>query len=233
MPNGTFRVAVLFRGPVRPDVGSVAARCGEFMSQFNGAQNAVFTTYLATWRTWRQHRASELMAMDLFDNVIMQTEPTDEQIERCTRLKKLPNGANIRPVFNMYYQSKTALDVIRAADDYDFIVHSRTDMAMQMGPHISQWFDGGAYTAPHVPGVAAPHAPHIKPEDLWMCDQFGIAPAAMMHAAWDYGSMERLGAMIEAADIPERILQNMIHANGIPVKAPPAAVWELDPRRNA
>ena len=233
MRDGRLRIAVLFRGPVRPDIGSVAARCGEFIGQFGNVQNADVTTYLATWRSWKGQRASDLVSMDLFDNVIMQTEPTDSQIERATRLKKLPNGADVRPVFNMYYQSKTALDVIHAADDYDFIVHSRTDMVMQMGEHMPEWFDGGAYTAPHVPGVFAPHAPHIKPEDLWMCDQFGIAPAGMMHAAWDYGSIDRLGAMIEAADIPERVLQSMIAARGIPVKAPRSVAWQLDPRRNA
>lgn len=233
MPDHRVKIAVLFRGPVRPDVVSVTYRVREFMSQFQGAQNAEFTTYLATWRAWRQQRALDLIAHDLFDNVIMQAEPTDSQIERATRLKKLPNGADIRPVFNMYYQSKTALDLIRGADDYDFIVHSRTDMIMQMGEHIPQWFDPVAYTAPHVPGVAAPHAPHIKPEDLWMCDQFGVAPASMMHKAWDYGTIDQLGRMIDAADIPERVLQMMITAHGIPVKAPPHAMWELDPRRNS
>lgn len=233
MPDRKVKIAVLFRGPVRPDVASVTYRVREFMSQFQGAQNAEFTTYLATWRTWKQQRALDLLAHDLFDNIVVQTEPTDAQIERATRIKKLPNGADIRPVFNMYYQSKTALDLIHAADDYDFIVHSRTDMIMQMGEHITEWFDQNAYTAPHVPGVAAPHAPHIAPEDLWMCDQFGIAPAKMMHDAWNYMDVKQLGAMIEAADIPERVLQMMITTHKIPVKAPPRMLWELDPRRNA
>lgn len=233
MPERRVKIAVLFRGPVRPDVISVTYRVREFMAQFHGAQNAELTTYLATWRNWRQQRALDLVAQDLFDNILVQTEPTDQQIERCTRLKKLPNGADIRPVFNMYYQSKTALDLIHAADDYDFIVHTRTDMIMQMGEHITEWFDPNAYAAPHVPGVAAPHAPHIRPEDLWMCDQYGVAPARMMHGAWDYVDLGQLGRMIEAADIPERVLQMMMQTRGIPAKAPPNQLWELDPRRNA
>ena len=227
-----IKIAVLFRGPMRPDPGSVLQRVSDFMAQMNQIGNAEVHTYLATWRTWRDHKASTVLGMDLFDNVIMQTEPTDAQIERATKIKNLPNGADIRPVFNMYYQSKTALDIIHAADDYAFIVHSRTDIIMNMGHHLPQWFDTEAYTAPHVPGVLAPHAPHIAPEDLWMCDQFGIAPAAWMQRAWDYGTIKELGRRIEAADIPERVLQTMLEEAHIPVKAPPNVQWALDPRRN-
>jgi hypothetical protein len=93
-------------------------------------------------------------------------------------------------------------------------------MRMIMGETMAEWFDNAAYTAPHV---------HPHP---WMCDQFGIAPAAMMYAAWNYGSIAQLGKDIEAADIPERVLQNRIDALGIPVKAPKYALWDLDPRRN-
>lgn len=220
MSDRKLKVAVLFRGPVRPDVQNASARCREFMSQFGNVQNVEFTTYLATWRNWKDQKASDLLALDQFDNVIMQTEPTDAQIERCTKIKNLPNGAHIRPVFNMYYQSKTALDVIHAADDYDYIIHSRTDIRMFMGQHMQHWFDPNAYTAPHV---------HPHP---WMCDQFGIAPAAMMYAAWNYGSIVQLGRDIEAADIPERVLQNRMDLLGIPVKAPQYIIWDLDPRRN-
>ena len=217
---------------MRPDPGSVLQRTSEFMIQMGHITNVEFTTYLATWRTWREHKASTVLGMDAFDNVIMLTEPSDQQIERATSLKKLPNGADIRPVFNMYYQSKTALDIIHAADDYAFIVHSRTDMIMDMGQHLLQWFDPEAYTAPHVPGQAAPHAPHISADDMWMCDQFGIAPAAWMQRAWDYGSIPELGRRIEAADIPERVLQTMLEEAHIPTKAPPHHYWQLDPRRN-
>ena len=227
------KIAVLFRGPVRPTVSSTAQRVREFMAQFDGVENAEITTYLATWRTWRDQQATDLLSQDLFDNVIMQTEPTDAQIARATALKTLPNGADIRPVFNMYYQSKTALDLIYLADNYDWIVHTRTDLVMQLGTHIPVWFDQGAYTAPHVPGVLAPHAPHIAPEDLWICDQFGIAPAAMMYAAWNYGSIRDLGQRIEAADKPEAVLQTLMTERNIPVKAPPYVTWQLDPQRNS
>jgi hypothetical protein len=227
------KIAVLFRGPIRPSVASTAARVSDFMQQFRGLQNATVSTWLTTWRTWRDQRAADLLAQDLFDHVIMQTEPTDAQIQRATQITQLPNGADIRPVFNQYHQSKLALDLICQTDDFDYIVHTRTDLQMQLGPYIGQWFDPQAYAAPHVPGVAAPHAPHIQARDMWICDQFGVAPAAMMHAAWNHGSISELGQRIAAADKPEAVLQHMMAQRSIPVKAPPWVVWQLDPARNS
>jgi hypothetical protein len=163
------------------------------------------------------------MALDLFDNVIMQTEPTDEHRRRCTPLTHLPNGANIRPVFNMYYQSKTALDLIVKADTYNYIVHSRTDIQMIMGKHINQWFDPNCYVAPHTHNDL----------NSWMCDQFGVATGEMMHKAWDYGDISNLKKLIESADKPEAILQSMVVSAGINARSAPFEAWNLDPMRNS
>ena len=215
-----MKIAILFRGPIRPNPASVLARVQEFMSQFSGAQVEIHT-YLATWRYWKGYKASDLINLDLFDNVIMQTAPTEEHHRRCTALTHMKNGTRVEPVFNMYYQSKTALDIIVRNDNYSYIVHNRTDLQMILGEHINDWFDPNFYTAPHV------HPVHI------MCDQFGIATGENMHKAWDYGDIPNLGRMIENADIPERILENMIDAAGIKVRAPKHHIWQLDPSRNA
>lgn len=218
-----MKIAILFRGPVRPQPSSVIDRYREFMSQFQGAQGVEIHTYLATWRNWKHYKASELLSMDLFDNVIMQTAPTEEHRLRCTGLTHLHNGASIEPVFNMYYQSKTALDIIVRADTYSYIVHTRTDLRMIMGRFINEWFDPNHYVAPHI---------HTVPNS-WMCDQFGVATGEQMHKAWDYGDIQNLGEMIEKADIPERILEMMIEKAGIKVKAGNHDAWQLDPNRNA
>jgi hypothetical protein len=101
----------------------------------------------------------------------------------------------------------------------------RTDLQMILGPHLQQWFDPATYVAPHIYS------------ELWstkaiMCDQFGIAPAHIMHKAWDYGTIENLGKLIEAADIPERILEIMIESAGIKIKEGQHLQWQLDPTRN-
>ena len=233
MSQSKIKVAVLFRGPVRPDLQSVWMRVTEFMQQLSTVSNIEVTTYLATWRRWKDVDASKLIGMDLFDNVLMQTQPSDAQIARATAIKAVPSGQIIRAVYNMYYQVKTALDIIHSADDYHYIINTRTDMVMQLGEHLPQWFDQHAYTAPHVHGVYAAHTPHIQASEQFMCDQFGIAPAAMMHAAWDWGSIAELGRRIEAVQLPEQVLQNMITERGIPVKAVPYRAWQLDPQRNS
>ena len=214
-----MKIAVLFRGPVRPQPHNVIERCREFMSQFINV-DAEITTYIATWRNWRSHKASDLLALDLFDNVIMQTEPTTDHHQRCTKLTKLQNGADIRPVYNMYYQSKVALDLITSADQYDYIIHTRTDIQMILGTYLPQWFDPLNYVTIHA-----------KPNP-WTCDQFGIAPAELMHRSWDYGTIDNLGKMIEAADKPETVLEMMIEKNNIPIRTAPYVIWNLDPRRN-
>jgi hypothetical protein len=214
-----MKIAILFRGPIRPTSASVIERYHNFMSQFRGLDIEIHT-YLTTWRTWKNYKASEVMSLDLFDNVIMQTEPTDAHRLRCTKLTNLPNGADILPVFNMYYQSKTALDLIVKADTYNYIVHTRTDMKMIMCDDLNQWFDPNFYTTCHV-----------KPNP-WTCDQYGVAPGEMMHRAWDYGDISNLGRMIEAADKPETILEMMLEAANIPAKVAPYKLWQLDPNRN-
>ena len=213
-----MKIAVLFRGPLRPNPASVRDKVNDFMQLFAGS-NAEVHTYLATWRNWHHHKASDLINLDMFDNVLMQTEPTLEQIKRCTKIDHLQNGSHISTVFNMYYQSKTALDLIVNTDDYDYIVHTRTDLYMSLA-QPEQWFDPVYYVAPHV---------HPNP---WMCDQFGIATAANMHRAWDYGTLEQLGRRIEAAAIPESVLQTMIDEAHIPVRTAPYHYWQLDPLRN-
>lgn len=214
-----MKIAILFRGPVRPMPANVIERYNEFMAHFRGLDIEI-STYLATWRSWKNYKASELMSLDLFDNVIMQTAPTEAHRLRCTKLTKLPNGADIEPVFNMYYQSKTALDLIVQADTYNYIVHTRTDMKMIMSDDLNQWFDPNFYVAPHV---------HPNP---WMCDQYGVAPGAIMHNAWNYGDISNLGKLIESADKPEAVLQTMIDQKGIQIRTAPYKLWQLDPLRN-
>ena len=215
------KIAVLFRGPIRPNPGSVVERVKEFMNHFANVNPGVqVSTYLATWRTWKQYNASELLALDLFDNVIMQTPPTIEHWSRCTPLTKFPNGAEIEPVFKTYYQSKTALDVIVNADTYNYIIHTRTDMQMILSEHLNTWFDEDYYVAPHI---------HPYP---FMNNQFGVAPGHIMHKAWDYGSISNFKRLIETAENPESILQTMIDEAGIKVRTAPYIAWNLDPKRN-
>lgn len=211
-----MKIAILFRGPVRPNPRSVYDKYRHFMEQFRG-MDAEIHTYLATWRYWHHHRAMDLAAQDIFDNVLVMEEPTLRQVKACTNIDWIANGMPIHGVYNMYHQSKIALDLIMDADQYDYIVHTRTDLWMWMD-QMDQWFCD-SYVAPHV-----------HPLEI-MCDQFGVAPAAVMHRAWDHGTKAELGKMLEAAEIPESVLQMMIERAGITAKKGPYKIWQLDPLR--
>jgi hypothetical protein len=221
-----MKIAVLFRGPLRPNSESVVARVNEFLWQFN-KRGIRLDTYLSTWRDYRGQKAADLIGMDLFDNVIMQTPPSDERIRKFVKVKQLENTADITYPFYMYYQSKTAIDLIHNADDYDYIIHTRTDMRMIIDSYINEWFIPDTYVAIHT---------HRKPftteSDAWMNDQFGIAPAHIMQQAWDYGTLENLGRMFDNADIPDRILQRLIDSKGIKFKSAQYNEWILDPQRS-
>lgn len=222
-----MKIAVLFRGPVRPNNQSVLDRVHEFLSQFNG-QPVEIHTYLATWRYWKEEKSTDLINVNVFDNVIMQTEPTDERISKFVSVPVLKNTVSVGPPFKMYYQSKTAIDLICNNDDYDFIVHTRTDLQMIIYPYFNEWFDPLHYVALHT--HPEPFTTEYTP---WLNDQFGIAPAALMKKAWDYGTLENLGKLLDQADIPERVLQTIVDTNGVPVKSAPHSVWNLDPERNS
>ena len=215
-----MKIAVLFRGPVRPNNQSVMNRVIEFLYQFQNT-NIEIHTYLATWRYHNDQRAADLIATDFFHNVIMQSEPTIDQVRRATDLTLLKNGSRADWVYNMFYQSKTALDLIHAADNYDFIVHTRTDIQIMLHPYMHQWFDSDNYVTLHT----------YKDENSWINDQFGVAPAAMMQRAWDYGTLENLGRLMKLAEFPEMILQRNMIDHNIPVKTGQYSIWQLDPTR--
>jgi hypothetical protein len=225
-----MKIAILFRGPIRPNPASVEHKFRIFMQQFVGAQ-AEIHTYLATWRNWHHHKASDLINLNIFDNVIMQTEPTMQQIRRCTDLDEIKNGMPIHGVYKMYYQSKHALDIIMNADDYDYIVHTRTDLYMIMD-RIQEWFDPNYYVTPHVkpPGFTYSQ-PQLRPP-TFICDQFGVATAANMHKAWDYGTLANLDQLFKDAAIPESVLDMMLERAGVNSKEGPYKVWKLDDIRN-
>ena len=221
-----MKIAVLFRGPLRPNIKSVTDRVNEFLWQFH-KRGIRLHTYLATWRNYRDQKASNLLAMDLFDNVIMQTQPTLEWINsNCTPITQIKNTAPVEHAFWMYYQSKLAIDLIHAADKYDYIIHTRTDMRMTIDSKMQEWFVPDTYVAVHTH-----REPFTTDKDAWMNDQFGIAPAHIMQQAWDYGDMKNLGRLLEQADIPDRVLQRMIDSKGIKFKSAPYDEWILDPTR--
>jgi len=92
--------------------------------------------------------------------------------------------------------------VITGAADYDYIIHSRTDMNMLFGDKLEQWFDKEHYVSPH----------NNPP---WICDWIGVATPENMLKSWDYGTLENLGKLIDETNVPEHIVTNIIDTAGV------------------
>lgn len=214
--NMSKKIALLFRGPLRPDPYSVAIHTNLLKNELISYGFQV-TTYLATWMTYKEHNANELLSMGFYDNVIVQQSPSREQVERCTKRESY-GIYPIANVFGMYYQSKIAIDLISSADDYDYIVHSRTDLRVKFGKHIQDWFDPTQYVSP-------------TNQTPWICDWIGIATPEIMQKSWDYINYHELGRLIDNSEVPEYILMNIMKNNNIDIKTCDTEEIWLDPKR--
>jgi hypothetical protein len=213
--NMGTKVAVLFRGPMRPSPYTTAIHTSLLMNELKSYGYNI-TTYLVTWPEYKDYNALELISMGLYDNVLLQQIPT-KQLESHVKRKSYGIYPNSN-VFNMYHQSKTAIDLIIASDDYDYIVHSRTDLHVKFGKYIQDWFDPDFYGSPN-------------PDTPWICDWIGIATPDIMHKAWNYVTHNQLGKLIDESEIPEQILMSMIDKHNIAIKTNEVEEIWLDPDR--
>ena len=215
--NFNKKIAVLFRGPIRPDLDTVVSYSARLLQELRYAGFNV-TSYIATWKDYNKDEVKKILATDLYNNVILQQKPTPERIKQyvsreCYGIYPTSN------VFNMYYQSKTAIDLIAATDEYNYIVHSRTDLYIKFGKYINDWFDGEQYSSP------------VR-KTPWICDWISIAKPDIMQSAWNYYTNKQLGILIDNTEIPEHILISMIEHNNIQVKICDVEDIWLNPDRN-
>jgi hypothetical protein len=213
--NLSKNIAVLFRGPMRPTPANVAIHNSLLINELRSFGYNV-TSYLATWPNYNNYNSLELLSMQLYDNVLLQQIPTTQLKENVKR-----ESYGIYPVsnvFQMYYQSKIAIDLIIASDTYDYIIHSRTDLRIKFGKYIQDWFSHDHYVSP-------------VPDTPWICDWIGIATPDLMQKAWNYVNLKQLGILIDNSEIPEQILTSMMANYKVPVKtAKTEEIW-LDPMR--
>ena len=215
MPDG--KVAVLYRGPMRPNVASFIEKLQHFSATLDQA-SIVYDTFVATWSN--QADLDRIFAADIPRlSIIAIEQPAESEILRKVDGPTNATQGSKRNIYWQYYLSRIALRTIACTERYDYIVHTRTDIRIDLGDHLTHWFEDGIYSAIHVKS------------DGFINDQFGIAQTALMEAAWDYGNDANLIRMIDTNDKAEGVLQEMIEARGIVAKRKDLAVWELDALR--
>lgn len=206
-----MKLAVLFRGPIRPSRDVAHTHVTRIVHELQSAGHKT-TTWLATWRYYKNDPISAYVASNYFDNVIMTNPPTHERIAKFTTKTQWDHP------FWMYYQTKTAIDLIVESDDYDYIIHARPDLHMVFGSHMDTWFDSDNYCSPWT-GAS------------WINDFIGIARPEIMQKSWNYGSLKDLGRLMETSEIPEHMLMTMQKNAGITNKMCQFDVCTLDPAR--
>lgn len=210
------KAAVLFRGPIRPDVDSVLENVRMLRKSLFDLEVA-HTTYLATW-TLPQETLARLAPA--FDNLIV-LNPLDQSALE-TELDFAPGVWNPVNAFRQYFMCQTALTSIAADDCFTHIVHSRTDAAIEFVDRDA-WFNDGYCTV------------HINDDHpaSFINDQFAVGPRETMKAAWSYGSRDRLKELLRQSVRPESVLQDMLDMSGIVPTAAPLTRWELNATRHA
>lgn len=128
-----MKVAVLFRGPMRPSEDTIRANIATVLDELRGLE---FTSFLVTW----EGEQTDYLG-DLIEHI------THLPIPDVPDMGKFPTGHSRRNAFLQYYSTPRALDVI--PDDFDWIVYVRQDIHIRLNDR-SDWFTPGFYNTAHV-----------------------------------------------------------------------------------
>ncbi|MBB2177534.1 hypothetical protein [Gluconacetobacter johannae] len=215
-----MKIALLVRGPIRPNIEAVLSKVRVIKKEIESKFNDI-DVFLSTWKE-DVLGVNDLLRGNEVENVFFLKKPDAKFVYEYLRTTHLSGGQTAYNVFLQYYMSKVSLDLISSYGNYDFIVHSRTDLSISLGGSLESWFVEGVYKTIHVPGV----------DSGFINDQFSISDTKTMLSSWNYESLENLRELISNSEIPEHILWNMIVSRNITAEISGYDVWELDPNRH-
>jgi hypothetical protein len=209
------KVALLFRGPVRPELEPCVANFHLLKTCFN---NYEITTFVVAWDT---EMGQAFKTMNIADHCVLLPKPTDQDMFNNLS----PGGTQPFPKllnfgFNAYRQMinvRALLDLMDSTKiTFDWVVIARLDQRMRVDPRIYM-FDG-AYTAPNV-------------DTHPINDQFGIGRPNIVRRAWDYETFENMAHHFRHNDNPEEALQSQAKARGIVLRQAGVVECTLHPKR--
>lgn len=216
-----MKIALLFRGPLRPDPGKVIENTQQTINELKEAGHEV-RTFLATWPTYNHHSAEDLKQQNMFDHVIITEEPSPEYVRQYVNRPYIPGShSTIDNVFKMYVQSKNAIDVILQTGNFDRIIHSRTDIIVRFGSYLDNW-------------LALSETKYVRQRcdaAWWINDTIGMSTPSIMQRAWDWHSLEELGLRIDQVSLPEEVLMSLMADNEVNHIPEDTEQMILDPSR--
>jgi hypothetical protein len=208
-----MKIAILIRGPVRPDHQTCRANVEILKNCFDEHESHI---YLWTWNSTEAKKLSQ--SYHCFHKVTLVEELSETDIRRKLNEEKATIKNWSCNIYKQFWSMENALKSID--DSYDFIVQSRADTRIQINKDVlPQWFNPEHYTTIHAKGQ----------NGGFTNDQFGIATPAIIKRVWKYHDY---GELSTRALRPEDIIDFIAEREQIPLKIAPIAIWELNPRRH-
>ncbi|AEI37963.1 hypothetical protein [Zymomonas mobilis] len=218
------KIAILMRGPIRPNIESVLSKAILIKEEISKKTDSV-DIFISTWKEDGIDYSS-LISSPIINNIFILSKPSQEEVIKKIGFPNLKQGYPTYNAYLQYYMCRFALKTIKNYKNYDFIVHSRTDLSISFGEHIEKWFSPNIYKTIHISDRHLGGAGFTN-------DQFAIATTDNMIKAWDYETIDHLRVLMEYANIPENILEGIMAKNNVIAEQTPFNSWELDPNRHS
>lgn len=216
-----MKLAVLFRGPIRPTYEACKENIDTFLNELRDNGNDV-TTFCVTWNKVNLDSTpiSDIKKMiDEMDHAIACPEPHPDFY-----LPMVP--ANSRRTlhinaYKVFWQGKIGTQYIKDTNiPFDYVIVTRFDVQIKLGETHDAWFTPDHYVM---------QEKYFRENGN---DQFGIGTVENCVKAWKYGAVESLREFYTNADTVEHCLFRIAEANGVKTRPQNSEFYELDPRRH-
>lgn len=210
-------IAILFRGPIRPNVEDIAKNIIILKDCF---KEFVIETFFVTWDGPHIY---EIQALKLIDNYLILKEPNDSYIDTVmtsrARSEITSLFASNKTAYKQFWSQLLGIKMVISHGIYDFIVTSRPDLRIKIdNPH--EWLRSKKYVMP------------TQECHLNYNDQFGIADSETMLKAWDYKNIDNLVELYRDCLNPENCLANIMKSNNVSFDYIEASKYELNKKRH-
>jgi len=209
-------IAILFRGPIRPNAINVARNIKSLKDSF---KDYSIETFLVTWDS---PNLRKLQKLKLIDNYLILKMPDDSYIDSVMTARAKSEAysimSNYKTAFKQFWSQLMGLKMVISYNKFDYIVSTRTDLKVIIDSP-QDWLKENLYLMP------------IQECHYNFNDQFGIADPKTMLGAWNYQTLENLVYLYNGCENPENCLANIMKSNNISYSYLSAKEYELDRNR--
>lgn len=235
-----MKVALLLRGPIRPDSESVIRNTKNILNTLTSLGLDIdIDTFLITSTEFDSKCSIDPKLNLIFNSLVFLPRISREKLYKSTFGYEIwPTGQNLWNSVNSHYAARAGISLVLNTDDYDFIVYTRTDLTSikLIKEDLDKWFnprsynvlysrysneDINAYDFERDFNSPFKHRTRMMKDgihhELYTFDNFAIATPDIMYKAWNFHSDEILSKFIFNCIIPENVLDQILHYNRVRV----------------